>query len=195
MENVRSGNYCFSAISYKMKTRSWRHRAFSWHLLQARFNYVLQATFNNNYNCLPLCKASFCLGDENSRKMPTELAQIPFNVSSCLCVRAFSRCWWCAYCVPGLCQVLQVAACAWTMVPLLQKIINERGPVLPIMHGFICAANIPCLSSPCWSQCWGSRNELRASPAGSLCSQELESRSPAWLADATALPWLEHSQA
>lgn len=125
MENVRSGNYCFSAISYKMKTRSWRHGAFSWHLLQARFNYVLQATFNNNYNCLPLCKASFCLGDENSREMPTELAQVPCNVSSCLHVRAFSRCWWCAYCVPGLCQVLQVAACAWIMVPLLQKSRKE----------------------------------------------------------------------
>lgn len=30
-------------------------------LLQAQFNYVSQATFNNNYNCLPLCKGSSVL--------------------------------------------------------------------------------------------------------------------------------------
>ena len=51
---MRRGNYYFSAISYKMKTRSKKHGSFSLYCLQPQFNYVLQATFNNNYNYLPL---------------------------------------------------------------------------------------------------------------------------------------------
>lgn len=152
MEYVKSGNYWVWAVACKMKTRSWRHRAFSLYLPLARFNYALQATFHNNYNCLPWYKASFCLetktrGRSLGRLWKYHLMRV---VASRFVLSAE------VYHVPTMCPSLQKAVCEWTTVSFSP---------CPLLYPFICSFS-DCSLHVCPEWCW-SRDELGASTPAS----------------------------
>lgn len=154
MEYVKSGNYWVWAVACKMKTRSWRHRAFSLYLPLARFNYAVQATFHNNYNCLPWYKASFCLetntlGRSLGRLLKYHLMRV---VASRFVLSAVYR-------APTVCPGLPSAAggSVWMNYGLLLPI-----PTSASIYLFISG----CFLDVCPKWCW-SRDEVGVSTPGS----------------------------
>ena len=143
MENVRSGNYWFSAISYKMKTRSWWHEAF--HCIFFKLNLIMYYRLPSiiiTIVCLHAKALSVletgALGRCLWRLLKYHLVRVAVSVFVCvhqmlarypLCIRPLSS--------PTGDSVYVNESC----LPFPTE--QQRGLTYPIVQSFICSTNVP----------------------------------------------------